>query len=58
VPSLTLDPDLLKEVRQDLIKAFNEELAPLRLAVQSLDQEPPATEKPVTENPVLQDNPA
>ncbi len=52
VPSLSVDPDLLKEVRPDLIKGLNEELAPLRLVVQSLDQEPPAQEKPAPENPV------
>jgi hypothetical protein len=52
VPSLVADPELLKEVRPDFIKGLNEELAPLRLAVQSLDQEPPVQDKPVPENPV------
>ncbi len=46
VPSLLLDPELFKEVRQDIVRSLNEELAPLRLTVQSLDREPPAQENP------------
>lgn len=51
VPSLSGDPNLLKEVRQNIVKRLNEELAPLRLSVQSLDREPPAQEPPVPGNP-------
>lgn len=39
-PALALDPKLLEEARKDLITALNGELAPLRLAVQPLDQQP------------------
>jgi hypothetical protein len=39
--ALALEPELLKEVRKDLIAGLNEELAPLRLAVQPLEQEAP-----------------
>jgi hypothetical protein len=35
-----LDPKLLEEARPELIKALNEELAPLRLGVQPLDRQP------------------
>jgi hypothetical protein len=36
-PVLALDPDLIQEGRKELIAGLNEELAPLRLAIQPLD---------------------